>query len=69
MMAIYNGFRNKKENRKAYIRPAILLIAFLTNIALEIVCVLRYSQLINWLLPVIISTAAIGIILLIVPFD
>jgi len=66
VMAIYNGFRNKKENRKVYIRPAILLIAFLTNIVLEIVCVLQYSQLISWLLPVIIGTAAIGIILLFV---
>lgn len=59
--AMYNGFKNKK----GYIRPAILLIAFLSNIALEVICVLRYAELMNWLLPVIVGSLAVGIILLI----
>jgi len=64
--AIYNGFKIKKENKKEYIRPAVLLIAFLSNITLEIICVLRYSELISWLLPVIIGTVVVGVILMII---
>lgn len=64
--AIYNGFKDKKEKKKDYLRPAILLIALLSNIALEVVCVLRYSELIIWLLPVMIGTAGVGVILLII---
>jgi 4-amino-4-deoxy-L-arabinose transferase-like glycosyltransferase len=64
---IYNGFKNKKE-RKEYIRPVILLTAFVANLILQIGYVLQYAQLTNWLLPIIVGFAVLGTILLIVHF-
>lgn len=66
--AIYSGFKNKKEKKIEYLRSALLLAAFLGNLALQTVCVLRYSQLKTWLLTVMFGAAAIGIILFAVYF-
>jgi 4-amino-4-deoxy-L-arabinose transferase-like glycosyltransferase len=64
IVTMYRSFKAKQESRKEYIRPAFLLIAFLANIALEVKCVLSYSALKTWLLPVILAAAAAGILLL-----
>ena len=65
IVTMYRGFRHKKENWKGCIRPVFLLLALLSNIALEINYVLSYTELKTWLLPVITVSAAVGLILLI----
>lgn len=69
LTALYHGLRNtNRTDKKTYIRVLVLLIAFLANLAMEIVCVFRYTQLIKWLLPIIAGFAVLGTILLIVYF-
>lgn len=66
--AIYSGFKNKKEKKIEYLRPVLLLAAFLGNLTVQAVCVLRYSQLKTWLFPVMLGAAGAGILLLVVYF-
>ena len=66
--AIYSGFKNKKEKKIEYLRPALLLAAFLGNLVLQVICVLRYSQLKTWLLPVMLGVSGVGILLFAVYF-
>ncbi len=61
--AIYNGFKNKAEKKIEYLRPVLLLAAFLGNLALQVICVLRYSELKTWLLPVMLGASGVGILL------
>lgn len=63
---MYKGFKERKEKKSDYLRPVLLLIAFLANIGLQIVCVFWYSELVAWMLPVIAGAAGIGILLLVV---
>ncbi|WP_312693555.1 ArnT family glycosyltransferase [Caproiciproducens sp.] len=66
--AIYSGFKNREEKKAEYLRPALLLSAFLGNLTVQAVCVLRYSQLKAWLLPVMLGAAGVGILLFAVYF-
>ncbi|TQI65780.1 glycosyltransferase family 39 protein [Clostridium sp. KNHs216] len=63
IVTIYNGLKHRREKKTEYLRPVLLLAAFLLNLALQIVCVLRYSELKTWLLPVMLAAAGVGILL------
>jgi 4-amino-4-deoxy-L-arabinose transferase-like glycosyltransferase len=60
---MYKGCKEKKEKKTDYLRPMLLLTAFLANLALQIVCVFRYSELTMWMLPALAGTAVTGIFL------
>ncbi|MBW7573717.1 ArnT family glycosyltransferase [Caproiciproducens faecalis] len=64
VITIFNGLKHKWEKKTDYFRPILLLAAFLINFALQVVCVLRYSELKTWLVPVMLATAGLGILLL-----
>lgn len=63
IVAMFRGFRHKAENKKEYIRPALLLLSLIADIALEISFVLGYEWKV-WLVPVIAGFGLLGLLLL-----